>query len=57
MCEGLSHEADPQHAQTIFRDSGARDMKPLAVPIVKEQSETDGVKDEDIKSKSCRKIG
>ena len=34
MC--VSYEADPRHAEEIIKQSGAKDMKPVTSPIVKE---------------------
>ena len=56
--EGISYEADPKHAQTRIENMGAKDLKPLAVPIVKEQSEAEGAKEEDVKRRKAEgKLG
>ena len=56
--KGFSYEADPKRAQTIIDKTGTRDMKPLAVPIVKDQSETEAKKEEDVRRRKAEgKLG
>ena len=51
---GLAYEADPKHAQTIIDKSGARELKPVTIPIVREAAETDQVKEADVRGRKER---